>query len=109
MADGIRHGLTILGTMVILGDGAIRGITADGTTHGTGILGTVADGTVAGMADGMADGMIRGIMGDGVTDRITSMTVTSSVRAAAEYTRRVCPRQDQPEEAASAPHHGARE
>ena len=88
--------------MVIPGHGATHGIAADGTT-----LGTMADGTVVGMEAGTADGPIRGIMGDGVTDRITSMTVTSSVRAAAEYTRRGCLRQDPPEEAASAPHQGA--
>ena len=109
MADGTHRGTMIHGSMVIPGHGATHGIAADGTTLGTGILGTIADGTVVGMEAGTADGPIRGIMGDGVTDRITSMTVTSSVRAAAEYTRRGCPRQDPPEEAASAPHQGAQE
>lgn len=86
MADGIRHGLTILGTMDIHGDGAIRGITADGTTRGTGILGTTADGTEVGMVAGTADGMIRGTTADGATAIITTTTVTSSVRAADGFT-----------------------
>ena len=73
-----------LGTMDILGDGAIRGIIVDGTTHGTGILGTTADGTVVGMEDGTADGMIRGTMEDGDMGRITFTTTTSSVREVAE-------------------------
>ena len=94
-----------LGTMGIPGVGAVLGITADGTTRGTGILGTTADGMVAGTVDGTT----RGITEDGGTDRTTSMTVTSSVRAAAEYTRQGCPQPVPPEEAASAPHQGALE
>ena len=80
MADGTHLGIMTLGTMDILGDGAIRGITADGTTHGTGSLGTTADGTEA----GMADGMIRGATVDGAMVQITSTTMISLVRAVAE-------------------------
>ena len=95
--------------MDIHGVGAIRGITADGTTRGIGILGTIADGTVVGMEAGTADGMTRGITEDGDMDRITFTTTTSSVRAAAESILHVCPRQDPAEEAESARHQGVRE
>lgn len=108
-ADGTHLGIMTLGTMNIRGVGAIRGITADGTAHGIGILGTTADGTVVGMEAGTANGMTRGTTEDGDMDRITFTTVTSSVRAAAEYTRRACPRQDPAEEAESAQHQGVRE
>ena len=103
MADGIRHGLTILGTMDIHGDGAIRGITADGTTRGTGILGTIADGTVAGMEAGTADGTTRGSMEAGATAIITTTTVTSSVRAADGFTLHASAQPAQAEEAGSDP------
>ena len=108
-ADGTLLGIMTLGTMDIHGVGAIRGITADGTIRGIGILGTTADGTVVGMEAGTADGMTRGTTEDGDMDRITFTTTTSSVRAAAEYTRRVCPRQDPAGEAESALHQGVRE
>lgn len=78
-----------LGIMDIPGGGAIRGITADGTTLGIGILGTIADGTVAGMADGTADGMIRGITEAGATAIITTTATTSSVLAADGFTLHV--------------------
>ena len=81
---GTHRGTTTLGIMDIPGDGAVRGITADGTTHGTGTLGTIADGT--------ADGMIRGTTEDGamVIIIITTTATTSSVREAAESIRHAC-------------------
>lgn len=100
-----------LGIMVIPGVGAIRGITADGTTRGTGILGTIADGTVAGMEAGMeagteagtADGTTRGSMEGGATAIITTTTVTSSVRAADGFTLHASAQPAQAEEAGSDP------
>ena len=104
-----------LGIMVIPGVGAIRGITADGTTRGTGILGTIADGTVAGMVAGMeagmeagteagtADGTTRGSMEGGATAIITTTTVTSSVRAADGFTLHASAQPAQAEEAGSDP------
>ena len=62
-----------LGIMDIPGGGAIRGITADGTTLGTGILGTIADGTVAGMEAGTAAGMVL-IGAAGITHTTTMLT-----------------------------------
>lgn len=87
---GTHRGIMIRGTLDIHGDGGIRGITADGTIHGTGILGTTADGTVDGMEAGTADGMIRGIMAAGATAIIITTTMTSSVREAAESIRHAC-------------------
>ncbi len=107
MADGTHLGIMTLGTMDILGDGAIHGITADGTIHGTGILGITAVGTVAGMEAGTADGMIRGTMEDGDMARITFTTTTSSVRAVAESILRVCPQPALAEEAESVHLQGA--
>ena len=104
---GTHLGIMTLGTMDILGDGAIHGITADGTIHGTGILGTTAVGTVAGMEAGTADGMIRGTMEDGDMARITFTTTTSSVRAVAESILRVCPQPALAEEAESVHLQGA--
>ncbi len=85
-----------LGIMDIPGGGAIRGITADGTTLGTGILGTIADGTVAGMEAG-------------ATAIITTTTVTSSVLAADGFTLHVLAQPAQAEEAESGPLQGAPE
>ena len=82
MVVGTHRGTTTLGIMDIPGDGAVRGITADGTTHGTGTLGTIADGT--------ADGMIRGTTEDGAMVIITTTATTSSVREAAESIRHAC-------------------
>ena len=89
---GTHRGTTTLGIMDIPGDGAVRGITADGTTHGTGTLGTIADGTADGMEAGTADGMIRGTTEDGamVIIIITTTATTSSVREAAESIRHAC-------------------
>ena len=96
--------------MDIPGDGAVRGITADGTTLGIGILGTIADGTVAGMADGTADGMIRGTTEDGAMVIITTTTATtSSVLAADGFTLHVLAQPAQAEEAESGPLQGAPE
>ena len=88
-----------LGIMDIPGVGEIRGITADGTTRGTGILGTIADGTVAGTADGTT----RGITEGGATAIITTTTVTSSVRAADGFTLHASAQPAQAEEAGSDP------
>ena len=85
---GTHRGTTTLGIMDIPGDGAVRGITADGTTHGTGTLGTIADGTADGMEAGTADGMIRGTTEDGAMVIITTTATTSSVRAATGSTHR---------------------
>ncbi len=93
-----------LGTMDIHGVGAIRGITADGTPHGTGILGTIAAGTV----DGMADGTIRGTTVDGAMAIIIT-TTTSSALAADGSILHASARPAQAEEAESVPHQGARE
>ena len=92
MVVGTHRGTTTLGIMDIPGDGAVRGITADGTTHGTGTLGTIADGTADGMEAGTADGMIRGTTEDGamVIIIITTTATTSSVREAAESIRHAC-------------------
>lgn len=102
-----------LGIMDIPGGGAIRGITADGTTLGTGILGTIADGTVAGMEAGTAAGTIRGITEAGATAiiiiTITTTTVTSSVLAADGFTLHVLAQPAQAEEAESGPLQGAPE
>ena len=89
---GTHRGTTTLGIMDIPGYGAVRGITADGTTHGTGTLGTIADGTADGMEAGTADGMIRGTTEDGamVIIIITTTATTSSVREAAESIRHAC-------------------
>ena len=95
--------------MDIPGGGAIRGITADGTTLGTGILGTIADGTVAGMEAGTAAGTIRGITEAGATAIITTTTVTSSVLAADGFTLHVLAQPAQAEEAESGPLQGAPE
>lgn len=94
-----------LGIMDIPGGGAIRGITADGTTLGTGILGTIADGTAA----GMEAGTIRGITEAGATAIITTTTVTSSVLAADGFTLHVLAQPAQAEEAESDPLQGAPE
>lgn len=93
---GTHRGTTTLGIMDIPGDGAVRGITADGTTHGTGTLGTIADG----MEAGTADGMIRGTTEDGATVIITTTATTSSVREAAESIRHACQQPAPPGEAA---------
>lgn len=94
MVVGTHRGTTTLGIMDIPGDGAVRGITADGTTHGTGTLGTIADGTADGMEAGTeagtADGMIRGTTEDGAMVIITTTATTSSVREAAESIRHAC-------------------
>ncbi len=92
MVVGTHRGTTTLGIMDIPGYGAVRGITADGTTHGTGTLGTIADGTADGMEAGTADGMIRGTTEDGamVIIIITTTATTSSVREAAESIRHAC-------------------
>lgn len=90
MVVGTHRGTTTLGIMDIPGDGAVRGITADGTTHGTGTLGTIAAGTADGMEAGTADGMIRGTTEDGAMVIITTTATTSSVREAAESTRHAC-------------------
>lgn len=107
MVVGTHRGTTTLGIMDIPGYGAVRGITADGTTHGTGTLGTIADGTADGTADGMeagtADGMIRGTTEDGATAIITTTTVTSSVRAADGFTLHASAQPAQAEEAGSDP------
>lgn len=89
---GTHRGTTTLGIMDIPGDGAVRGITADGTTHGTGTLGTIADGTADGMEAGTAAGTIRGTTEDGamVIIIITTTATTSSVREAAESIRHAC-------------------
>ena len=94
---GTHRGTTTLGIMDIPGDGAVRGITADGTTHGTGILGTIADGT------------IRGTTEAGATAIITTTTVTSSVLAADGFTLHVLAQPAQAEEAESGPLQGAPE
>ena len=106
---GTHRGTTTLGIMDIPGDGAVRGITADGTTHGTGTLGTIADGTVAGMEAGTAAGTIRGITEAGATAIITTTTVTSSVLAADGFTLHVLAQPAQAEEAESGPLQGAPE
>ena len=107
MVVGTHRGTTTLGIMDIPGDGAVRGITADGTTLGIGILGTIADGTVAGMEAGMeagtADGTTRGSMEAGATAIITTTTVTSSVRAADGFTLHASAQPAQAEEAGSDP------
>ncbi len=93
MVVGTHRGTTTLGIMDIPGYGAVRGITADGTTHGTGTLGTIADGTADGMEAGTADGMIRGTTEDGamvIIIIITTTATTSSVREAAESIRHAC-------------------
>lgn len=101
MVVGTHRGTTTLGIMDIPGYGAVRGITADGTTHGTGTLGTIADGT--------ADGTIRGITEAGATAIITTTTVTSSVLAADGFTLHVLAQPSQAEEAESGPLQGAPE
>ncbi len=98
-----------LGIMDIPGAGAIRGITADGTTRGIGILGTIADGTVAGMEAGTADGTIRGITEAGATAIITTTTVTSSARVADGFTLHASVQPAQAGEAESGPLQGALE
>ena len=100
MVVGTHRGTTTLGIMDIPGDGAVRGITADGTTHGTGILGTIAAGTADGMEAGTADGMIRGTTEDGAMVIITTTATTSSVREAAESIRHACQQPAPPGEAA---------
>lgn len=85
---GTHRGTTTLGIMDIPGDGAVRGITADGTTHGTGTLGTIADGTADGMEAGTADGMTRGATEDGAMVIITTTATTSLVREATGSTHR---------------------
>ena len=90
MVVGTHRGTTTLGIMDIPGYGAVRGITADGTTHGIGILGTIADGTADGMEAGTADGTIRGTTEDGAMVIITTTATTSSVREAAESIRHAC-------------------
>lgn len=100
MVVGTHRGTTTLGIMDIPGYGAVRGITADGTTHGTGTLGTIADGTADGMEAGTADGMIRGTTEDGAMVIITTTAVTSSVREAAESIRHACQQPAPPGEAA---------
>ena len=109
MVVGTHRGTTTLGIMDIPGDGAVRGITADGTTHGTGTLGTIADGTADGMEAGTADGTIRGITEAGATAIITTTTVTSSVLAADGFTLHVLAQPAQAEEAESGPLQGAPE
>ena len=106
---GTHRGTTTLGIMDIPGDGAIRGITADGTTLGTGTLGTIADGTADGMEAGTAAGTIRGITEAGATAIITTTTVTSSVLAADGFTLHVLAQPAQAEEAESGPLQGAPE
>ena len=106
---GTHRGTTTLGIMDIPGDGAVRGITADGTTHGTGTLGTIADGTADGMEAGTADGTIRGTTEAGATAIITTTTVTSSVLAADGFTLHVLAQPAQAEEAESGPLQGAPE
>ena len=107
---GTHRGTTTLGIMDIPGDGAVRGITADGTTHGTGTLGTIADGTADGMEAGTADGMIRGTTEDGAMVIITTTTATtSSVLAADGFTLHVLAQPAQAEEAESGPLQGAPE
>jgi len=109
MEDGTRHGVTILGTMDIHGDGAIRGITADGMILGTGILGTTAVGTADGMEVGTADGTTHGTTAAGVTVTIiTITTMTFSGQAADESTHHACPQQAPAGEAASDQHREAR-
>lgn len=105
MVAGTHRGTMTLGIMDIPGGGAIRGITADGTTLGTGILGTIADGTVA----GTEAGTIRGITEAGATAIITTTTVTSSVLAADGFTLHVLAQPAQAEEAESGPLQGAPE
>ena len=100
MVVGTHRGTTTLGIMDIPGDGAVRGITADGTTHGTGTLGTIADGTADGMEAGTADGMTRGATEDGAMVIITTTATTSSVREAAESIRHACQQPAPPGEAA---------
>lgn len=100
MVVGTHRGTTTLGIMDIPGDGAVRGITADGTTLGIGILGTIADGTADGMEAGTADGMIRGTTEDGAMVIITTTATTSSVREAAESIRHACQQPAPPGEAA---------
>lgn len=101
---GTHRGTTTLGIMDIPGDGAVRGITADGTTHGTGTLGTIADGTADGMEAGTADGMIRGTTEDGaMVIIITTTATTSSVLAADGFTLHVLAQPAQAEEAESGP------
>ena len=91
------------GIMDIPGDGAIRGITADGTTRGTGILGTIADGTVAGMEVGTEAGTIRGFTEAGAMVIITTTATTSSVREADGFTLHASAQPAQAEEAGSDP------
>ena len=100
MVAGTHRGTMTLGIMDIPGGGAIRG-----TTLGTGILGTIADGTVA----GMEAGTIRGITEAGATAIITTTTVTSSVLAADGFTLHVLAQPAQAEEAESGPLQGAPE
>ena len=96
-----------LGIMDIPGVGSTLGTTADGTIRGTGILGTIADGTVDGMAAGTAAGTIRGTMAAGdMAALITSTTTTSSVREAEGPTHPAFPRQALPAGAASDPLQG---
>ena len=108
MVVGTHRGTTTLGIMDIPGDGAIRGITADGTTLGTGILGTIADGTVENIWRNQA-GTIRGITEAGATAIITTTTVISSVLAADGFTLHVLAQPAQAEEAESGPLQGAPE
>lgn len=109
MVVGTHRGTTTLGIMDIPGYGAVRGITADGTTHGTGTLGTIADGTADGMEAGTADGMIRGTTEDGAMVIITTTATTSSVLAADGFTLHVLAQPAQAEEAESGPLQGAPE
>lgn len=105
-ADGIRRGIMIHGITAIPGAGAIRGVTEGGTTHGIGTLGTIADGTEAGMEAGMN----RGITEDGDTSLITTTSMTSSARAAGVSTLRAWPQPAHPTgETESVPRPGAPE
>ena len=108
---GTHRGTTTLGIMDIPGYGAVRGITADGTTHGTGTLGTIADGTADGMEAGTADGMIRGTTEDGamVIIIITTTATTSSVLAADGFTLHVLAQPAQAEVSEFGPLQGAPE
>lgn len=78
MEGGIHRGIMTHGTMAIPGDGAILGTIADGTTRGTGILGTME----AGMVAGTEVGTTHGTTADGVMSIIITTATTSSVQAA---------------------------
>lgn len=109
MADGMTRGTATLGISDSRGAGEALGTTEDGTIRGIGILGTIADGTVAGMEAGTAAGTIRGITEAGATAIITTTTVTSSVLAADGFTLHVLAQPAQAEEAESGPLQGAPE